>query len=433
MTNVAVVVLDTVRADAFDEQFDWLPGARFDRAYSTSHWTVPAHASLFTGRYASTIGVHGTAPTLDCRERTLAEAFSDAGHRTRAFSANAQLNQYDGWDRGFDEFVRTANLGRTDDRIFDWGAHIEATEPGLYRNLSGLARCFTEDVDTRRSLRYGYELFRTESYDGGGAAIRKRVRETEFGEDELLFVNLMEAHTPYHPPPGGSDPVTVVVAEALAGTVTDPETVRAAYRESVRYLSAVYRDIHADLLDSFDYVVTLSDHGELLGEHDLWNHSISLHPELTRVPVVVSGEGIETTRRSEVVNLLDVHRTIAALADVPVESAGRDLFGTLDPRDQFVESHGLLPFHRAQFDRHGLSESLFDHWQTPLHGFVTPDGTYCYETDPEAFRCLGETALSDPKERLEELIEELDRQAVVDEQPEVTDEVKRRLEELGYA
>jgi arylsulfatase len=433
MTSVAVVVLDTVRADAFDEHFDWLDGLRFDRAYSTSHWTVPAHASLFTGRYASTVGVHGTSPTLDCDTETLAEGFSDAGYRTRAFSANAQLNQYEGWDRGFDEFVRTANLGRTDDDIFDWGAHIDATDPGLSRNLSGLVKCFTEDVDTRRSLRYGYDLLRTESYDGGGAAIRKRVRETDFGDEELLFVNLMEAHTPYHPPPGGSDPVTVVVAEALAGTVSDPETIRAAYDESVRYLSAVYRDIHAELRESFDYVVTLSDHGELLGEHDLWNHSISLHPELTRVPVVVSGDDVEPGRRSEIVNLLDVHQTVADLADVSVSSEGRNLFETPTLREQFVESHGLLPFHRGQFERNGLSEDLFEHWQTPLHGFVTTDGAYCYETEPGAFRCVGETAIEDPQKRLDELIAGLDRQAVTDDQPEVTDEVKHRLEELGYA
>jgi arylsulfatase len=433
MTNVAVVVLDTVRADTFDDYFDWLPGVRFDRAYSTSHWTVPAHASLFTGRYASTVGVHGTSPTLDCEKRTLAEAFSDAGHRTRAWSANAQLNQYDGWDRGFDEFVRTANLGRTDERIFDWGGHIDATQPGLYRNLSGLVHCFTEDVDTRRSLRYGYRLFRTESYDGGAKAIRKRVRETDFGADELLFVNLMEAHTPYHPPPGGTDPVTVVVAEALAGTVTDPETIRAAYQESVRYLASVYRDIHADLLESFDYVVTLSDHGELLGEHDLWNHSIGLHPELTRVPVVLSGDDLVGERRSDVVSLLDVHRTIADLADVSIDSKGRSLFDSPEPREQFVESHGLLPFHRSQFERHGLSASLFDHWQTPLHGFVTTDGAYCYETEPGAFRCLGETSVPEPQARLEELVADLDRQEVTDDQPDVSDEVKRRLEELGYA
>jgi arylsulfatase A-like enzyme len=433
MTNVAVVVLDTVRADAFEEHFAWLEGRRFTRAYSTSHWTVPAHASLFTGRYASTIGVHGTAPTLDCEKRTLAEAFGDAGHRTRAFSANTQLNQYDGWDRGFDEFVRTANLGRTDDRTFDWGAHIEATEAGLYRNLSGAMHCVTGDVDTLRSLRYGYDLFGTESHDGGAAAVRERVRETTFDEDELLFVNLMDAHTPYRPPPGGTDPVTVVVAEALAGTVTDPETIRAAYQESVRYLSEVYRDIHAELLDSFDYVLTLSDHGELLGEHGLWNHSISLHPELTRVPLVVSGAGVEPGHRNEAVDLLDVHRTVADLADVPVDSDGRNILEQSEPREQFVESHGLLPFHRAQFDRNGLSESLFERWQTPLNGFVTTDGAYCYETEPGSFRCVGETELADPRQRLDDLVEELDRQDLSADQPDVSGDVKRRLEELGYA
>lgn len=433
MTSVAVVVLDTVRYDSFEDAFDWLEGMWFPRAYSTSHWTIPAHASLFTGQYASTVGVHGLAPALDCEKRTLAEAFADAGHRTRAFSANTQLNQYDGWDRGFDEFVRTPNLGRTDDDIFDWGAHIDATDPGLYRNLLGAFRCLLEDVDTFRSLRYGYELFRTESYDGGAAAVRKRVRETTFGPNELLFVNLMDAHTPYRPPPGGTDPVIVVVAEALAETVDDPETIRAAYRESVRYLSEVYREIHAELLDAFDYVITLSDHGELLGEHGLWNHSVSLHPELIHVPVVVSGDDVDSERRSEAVDLLDVHRTIAELADVSVDSEGRDLFDTLESREQFFESHGLLPFHRAQFDRHDLPESVFERWKTPLHGFVTTDGGYCYETEPGEFRCLGETDLSEPQKRLEAIIAGLDRREVTDEQPDVSEETRSRLEDLGYA
>ena len=39
----------------------------------------------------------------------------------------------------------------------------------------------------------------------------------------------------------------------------------------------------------FDIVVTCADHGELLGEHDLWGHGFGLYPELLRVPLVVSG------------------------------------------------------------------------------------------------------------------------------------------------
>jgi arylsulfatase A-like enzyme len=64
--NVAIVVLDTLRKDAFDREFDWLPGRRFSAAYSTGSWTVPAHASLFAGKYPSELGVHSKNRFLDC-------------------------------------------------------------------------------------------------------------------------------------------------------------------------------------------------------------------------------------------------------------------------------------------------------------------------------------------------------------------------------
>lgn len=433
MANVAVVVLDTVRYDSFEEHFGWLDGVRFTDAYSTSHWTVPAHASLFTGEYASDVGVTGRSPTLACAEPTLAEAFRDAGYHTRCLSANAQLNQYEGWDRGFDEFVRTPNLGRTDEGILDWEGHIRETDPGMRRNLGGLLRCFSADVDTFRSLRYGVELFRRPRYDGGTEAIRRRVVNTEFGDDEFLFCNLMEAHTPYHPPPGESEPATVVVAEALADAVDDPDRLREAYRTSVRYLSREYRKLHAELLESFDYVVTLSDHGELLGEYGLWNHSIGLHPELVHVPAVVAGADVEPDRVEGPVNLLDFHRTIADLAGISADSAGRNALENPGSRDVLFESHGLLPFHRDQFERYGVPDAVFERWQTPLFGFASADGAYCYESEPGAFRVIGETDVADPETRLRELADELDRHDHGGEQPDVSEEVRRRLEELGYA
>lgn len=97
MANVALVVLDTLRYDAFEEAFGWLDGTRFTRTFSTAHWTVPVHASLFTERYASKVGVHGQSLALNCHDRTLAEAFEDTGRHTRCLTANPQLYQYDGW------------------------------------------------------------------------------------------------------------------------------------------------------------------------------------------------------------------------------------------------------------------------------------------------------------------------------------------------
>lgn len=432
MTTVAVVVLDTLRYDRFEEHFQWLDGQRFTEAYSTSHWTVPAHGSLFTGEYASNVSVTGRSPTLECEKRTLAEAFQDDGYQTRCLSANAQLNQYEGWDRGFEEFARTANLGRIDEDIFDWDGHIRSTKPGFRRHMSGAVRCLTEDVDTVRSLQYGLGLFRRPRYDGGITPVRRRVANTSFGEEEFLFINLMETHTPYHPPPGESDAVSVVVAEALADAVDDPDRIRDAYDASVRYLSREYRKLYSDLQDSFEYVITLSDHGELLGEHGLWNHSVSLHPELLHIPLVISGEGVEDGENETPVNLLDLHRTIGDLCGLAVDSEGRNILDDPEPRELLFESHGVLPFHRGQFERYGLPESEFDWWNTPLQGFLSTDGVYCYEPDPERFLCLGETALSDPREHLDELGTQLDN-AEEGDPVEVSPAVKKRLEELGYA
>jgi len=434
MTNVAVVVLDTLRYDAFAEAFDWLEGARFTRAYSTAHWTIPAHASLFTGQYASEVGVHGRSPSLDCPHRTLAEAFADAGYRTRCLTANTQQTQYEGWDRGFDEFAGPANLRRVDDGLFDWGRHIETTERGPKRYVAGVWNCLADDCDTLRSLKHGYDLFSDPKWTGGAADVRDRLRATDFGDDEFLFVNLMDAHTPYRPPEGETDPVTVVVADAFADGVDDPERVRDAYRASVEYLADVYREVFAELESDFDYVVTLSDHGELLGEHGLWNHSVGLHPELIHVPLVVSGDDVDPGPRHEVVDLLDVHRTVAELGGVDVDSRGRDLFFPLEPTEHLFESHGLLPFHEGQFERKDVAKSAFDRWQTPLAGFVTEDGAYCYDADPEGgFRVVGETALADPEARLQELVGGLDERAVEATEVSVSDEVRDRLEELGYA
>jgi arylsulfatase len=433
VTNVALVVLDTLRSDAFDDAFEWLEGRRFTRAYSSSHWTIPAHASLFTGRYASEVGVHGRSPALDCPEETIAEAFRDDGYHTRCLTANPQLYQYDGWRRGFDEFLGPGNIERTDDAIFDWRGHVDETEPGIGRYLSGVRRCFGDQYDTVESLRFGLSLYRKPSWDGGARAVRERLSKTTPTDPELLVVNLMDAHTPYHPAPGSDEPVSVVIADALAGSIEDPDRIRAAYRASVDHLAATYRDIVAELEAEYDYVITLSDHGELLGEHGLWNHSVSLHPELVHVPLVVSGPGVQPGTCDDVVSILDVHRTVGELAGVDLDSGGRDLFGPLEPKEHLVESHGLLPFHRDQFERKGCSLSAFERWQSDLHGLLTRDGAYCYESEPGEFRIVGETAVDDPRGRLEELVADLDTRSVEDADVAVSTTVRNRLEELGYA
>ncbi len=70
--DIALVVLDTLRKDYFEEEFEWLhsTGTYFDNGWSTSHWTIPAHASLFSGRYACEIGTGAKKSAFDGQEDT---------------------------------------------------------------------------------------------------------------------------------------------------------------------------------------------------------------------------------------------------------------------------------------------------------------------------------------------------------------------------
>lgn len=127
MSSVALVVLDTLRKDAFDEYFGWLPGTRFENAYSTSGWTVPAHGSLFTGRYPSESGVYAKFETLSPSDPVLAESLSRAGYTTRGFSANANISDAFNFTRGFDEFHHSWRGERRHEGVVDWGEFVSRT------------------------------------------------------------------------------------------------------------------------------------------------------------------------------------------------------------------------------------------------------------------------------------------------------------------
>ena len=82
-----------------------LKGFGFHNAYSTSVWSLPGHASLFTGLYPSRHGAHGESLHLSGEVRTIAEQLEDAGWVTAAFTANPFINRSLGLGRGFQTIV----------------------------------------------------------------------------------------------------------------------------------------------------------------------------------------------------------------------------------------------------------------------------------------------------------------------------------------
>nr|WP_245799867.1 sulfatase-like hydrolase/transferase [Haladaptatus litoreus] len=443
--NVALVVLDTLRKDAFDRHFDWLPGQRFENAYSTSHWTVPAHASLFAGKYASELGVYAGAQLLDCEEPVLAESFRDSGYTTRAFSANVNVSRPFDFHRGFDQFEGSWRLEALSENVFDWDGFIaETREQGPERYLYALQGVLTGDCDTVPSLKRGALLklrdlgWGRATRDDGAAEALQFVRETDFADDEFLFVNLMEAHTPYAPPEEYrtvEPPELNGLRATLEGPKSNPETIRQAYDDSVQYLSAMYRAIFAELREEFDYIITLSDHGEVLGEYDAWEHLCGLYPEVTKVPLCIwerkrdeRSESRNNTARKETVSLLDVHRTVLDTAGISGESRGRSLLeGTENAGETefLAEYHGLTNRHRIALGRDGFDTESLDE---EMHALIAPD-YYGWEA-LDGFHELSE--IDKPRERIESLVNELDRR-LIENDVAVSESVEAQLRDLGYA
>ena len=426
MTSIAVVVLDTLRKDAFDRHFDWLSGKRFENAYSTAHWTIPAHGSLFTGFYPSEIGAHAKSRTLDCPEPTVAEEISAAGYTTRFWCGNANLTFWDGWRRGFDEFYGPSRLHPEFENSTDWISYVRGVDAHSWTKYPRAIRhAIASDGSTVNAIRSGYRQLTRSDADGGAADAFERAQRTDFGGDELLVVNLMETHTPYCSPDGG-DPVNVVIGDAFGDNVRNPAHIRRAYDASAEILSRRYERLFEELRPDFDYVITLSDHGELLGEHGMWNHGYGLHPDLVRVPLVVSGDGIENTTVDRQVGLLDVHRTVAAMAGVETHGRGTSLLDPIGTSEYLTEYEGFVPMHRAQFERKGVAEGVFERHDTPLRGIVSRSGAYVYQKHGETLPTADEKTLCDARAHIGE-------RDIASQQTDVSDGVKKQLRDLGYA
>ena len=110
--NVLIVVWDTVRADRLGCYGYELPttpyldalaedSLLFERAVSPGMWTLPSHASLFTGLPVSAHGVSSKHKWLDHRFETLAEVFQSTGYGTYLFSANPHMSRDANLTQGF--------------------------------------------------------------------------------------------------------------------------------------------------------------------------------------------------------------------------------------------------------------------------------------------------------------------------------------------
>jgi arylsulfatase A-like enzyme len=483
--NVLFVVLDTVRKDhltpyGYDRPTtpgltDFAEEARvYEEAVAPAPWTLPVHASMFTGRYPSEHGASQENPYLPEDVGTLAEALSAAGYDTACYSSNAWITPYTRLTAGFDD----------QDNFFEVmpGDFLSGALADLWQRINDNDRL---RAVANRLVELGNSVH--EHLEGGGAdsktpaVIDNAIEFVDGADDWFVFLNLMDAHLPVYPPEEyrerfapdvDPDDVCQNSKEYNAGArdISDAEfeEIKGLYDAEIRHIDDQLQRLFSWLQDSGEWedtlVVVCSDHGELHGEHGLYGHEFCIYDPLVNVPLLVKGPGVDPGRDEGTVELQDLYHTI--LNYTGAEPVSESLVAELsllstDYRDFAEGEYGFVEYHRpvveleqleTKAQRAGVSLEEDSRFYSRMRAARRPDGKYVRnERIPdEAYRLdrdPGETEnlAADDDEVIREVeavlaaFEERVGEAWDDEAADTDDvlddmseDARSRLEDLGY-
>jgi arylsulfatase A-like enzyme len=338
--NVLWIVWDTVRADRLGPyghsrpttpNLDrWVHEARvFEDALSTASYTLPSHASMFTGLLPSEHCAHNGTKQLDDRFETIAELLQRAGYATFLYSANPHISAGGNFTQGFEvarhpwspEFQQRAleivRVKLEDDRSSELNERLDSPAS------AGLAAW---------NIKAAGELAE-EATSGWLGAL-------EDDRPWFAFLNYMEAHRPLIPP------------RRFREAVMDPAQVEASYRvdrtwdamwaytfrlreyteqeielTNLTYDAAVREldELFGSLLERLDnegflentIVILTADHGEHLGEQHMFDHQYTTYQPALRVPLVLHYPGhVPAGRDARPVMNFDLFPTVLELTGV---------------------------------------------------------------------------------------------------------------------
>lgn len=346
--NVLLISIDTLRPDhlgCYGYQRDTSPrldrlaaeSVLFENHISSTSWTLPAHAALFTSLADSVHGCTDTDKTLPRDLITLAERFAAADYQTAGFFSGPYLHPAFGLDQGFAHYENCTSYARNLD-----------TQP------------VSEWAMDRQVMRASHrDITNPTVYD----AVKRWLDERGPGKF-FMFVHMWDPHFDFIPPA----PYDTMFDPDYAGTITgtdfffdrkinanmpqrDLQHLIALYDGEIRWtddhVGRIIDDLERNGLLDETVVAITSDHGTEFFEHGYKAHRMTLYDEVIRIPLLIrypptmpAGVRIRAQTR-----IIDVAPTLLELAGLPPATE--------------IMGHSLVPAARKKtvdFDNLGVSE-----------------------------------------------------------------------------
>jgi len=361
--NVILISIDSLRADHLgvygyrrptSPTLDALAasGLVFDRAYSTTSWTLPAHTAMFTGLDDRAHGVRHHKTKVAAEIPILAEELAEHGVNTIGFYSGPYLHPTFGLGRGFEQYWNSSSVLPKDANravgLTHYASLKDVTNPIILANV-------------RKWL-------------AGGGPI---------GERNFIFIHMWDVHYAYIPPERYLQIFDPDYEGSIDGTVFHNKAVRdgmpprdlehliARYDGEIRYTDDTVREI-LDLLEAKGLlasaaVIVVADHGDEFFEHHGKGHHRTLFEEVLHVPLIIHIPGRAPTqpRIDKIVSLIDIYPTACGLLDVPCQQLGNASESLVE---FFTKGNAFASRNDALADL-TVPELLFRH-----DGIVTPEG-----------------------------------------------------------
>ena len=423
-------------------------GVLYEQAISPAAWTLPSHASMFTGLHVSQHGTHFKHQYLDPRFLTVAEMLRQQGYRTAGLSAS-WVSEAFGLHRGFETFQSVKRL------------------------IEGLRHIFKQEILLEKVLRRIIEKYRSLSHRTNRLSKQWLTKQINDESPFFLFLLYTDPHLPYRfREPYASRYLGKLKAQAkrvnqdphkyMAGRAEmseeDFEILRLFYDVQLSSLDDIVGEFlgflqHKGILDNTLLVFT-SDHGENIGDHGLMAHQYCVYDSLIHVPLIIRYPPLLPAgqRVYGQVQTSEIFTTIMSILGIEKEDVPNDVRGrSLVPTE--VASNPL-PFTIAEYLAPNMRRMLrlwpdgdYSRYDRQLRALRQDDYKYIWlsdgqhelydlKADPEELHNLIDSEPEKAQEletRLEEWLASLEPpQFEAELEPEIEDVLRERLEGLGY-
>lgn len=416
--NVLIITLDTTRSDhlgCYGYERETSPNldrlaaesTLYTNVVSTSSWTLPSHASLFTGKFTAshgarydpagplmlTNGIEGPddwdnyrARGLATGEVTLAGVLSEAGWRTGAVVAGPWMKQVFGLGAGFEHY---------DDE------QVHSLTGRLASEVTDAALSWLSAPDDRPFF---------------------------------LFLNYYDPHTPFGAPPPYTFQFMPPQRHTQRGLANSKNWVD-LYDAEILYMDVHIGRLLDELRRSGEFentlIVVTADHGELFGEQERWGHGAFLTQQELSVPMFIKqpGGAPQPARDERPIQQLDVMPLVLERLGLPVPAGVQGRTGGVDhplvsevyPLPMFAQTgdwrvlvEGSLKYVWSSQGNHALYDLAADPLE--LHDLSGERG--------DVMRAMGE--------RLESYLASLPAPGEAGPEREVGAELTEALGNLGY-